>query len=268
MLSLQGCIVTADALHCHRAMAQTILDRGGDYVLAIKANRRPLFRIVAQQFSRAGARRTATRREPATHDRCETRRATIMRNASLAAVHRFPGVVAIGRITARRRRHGQHADPPLVRYYLLSKYMSAARFLQITAATGPSKTSFIGCSTSNSTRTALAQERTTHQRTLPSCAGSHSTSCAHFLTPLLSVGKSNVLAGTTPSSSLCSVICDSPALKGGGNSKLRPHRVRLVGRGAHGHGDAAVVVDVLRITSVWRCNQLTPAPSAGRARVR
>jgi predicted transposase YbfD/YdcC len=100
LLSLQGCIVTADALHCHRAMAQTIVDRGGDYVLAIKANRRPLFRIVAQQFSRAGARHTATWREPATHDRCETRRATIMRNASLAAVHRFPGVVAIGRITA------------------------------------------------------------------------------------------------------------------------------------------------------------------------
>lgn len=132
LLSLQGCIVTADALHCHRAMAQTILDRGGDYVLAIKANRGPLFGVVAQQFARSGTRRSAARRERSTHGRCETRRATIMRNASLAAIHDFPGVVAIGRITARRRQHGQRAEAPLVRHYLLSKYMSAARLLQVT----------------------------------------------------------------------------------------------------------------------------------------
>lgn len=132
LLSLEGCIVTADALHCHRAMAKTILDRGGDYVLAIKANRGPLFRVVVQQFARSGARRTATRREGATHGRCEMRRATIMRNTSLAAVHGFPGAVAVGRITSRRRQHGQRAEPPLVRHYLLSKSMSAARLLQIT----------------------------------------------------------------------------------------------------------------------------------------
>lgn len=131
LLSLEGCIVTADALHCNRAMAQTILDRGGDYVLAIKANRRPLFHVVAQQFTRTGARRTATRCERPTHDRSETRRATIMRNQSLAALHGFPGVAAIGRITARRRQHDKPADPLLVRYYLLSKYMSAARFLRV-----------------------------------------------------------------------------------------------------------------------------------------
>jgi hypothetical protein len=34
LLSLEGCIVTTDALHCHRVMARTILERGGDYVLA------------------------------------------------------------------------------------------------------------------------------------------------------------------------------------------------------------------------------------------
>jgi predicted transposase YbfD/YdcC len=132
LLSLQGCIVTADALHCHRAMAQAILDRDGDYVLAIKANRGPLFRVVAQQFARSGTRRSASQCGRSSHGRCETRRATIMRNASLAAVHDFPGVVAIGRITARRRQHGQRAEKPLVRHYLLSKYMSAARLLQVT----------------------------------------------------------------------------------------------------------------------------------------
>ena len=55
-----------------------------------------------------------------------------MRNTSLATVHNFPGVVAVGRITSRRRQRGQHADPPLVRHYLLSTYMSPKRFLQVT----------------------------------------------------------------------------------------------------------------------------------------
>src|ERR1700756_6062178 len=37
LLALEGCIVTADALHCHRAFAGAVLARGGNYVLAIKA---------------------------------------------------------------------------------------------------------------------------------------------------------------------------------------------------------------------------------------
>jgi predicted transposase YbfD/YdcC len=132
LLSLEGCILTADALHCHRAMAQTVLERGGDYVLAIKANRGPLFKAVVGLFARSGTRRTAEQRDPSTHDRSEARRATIMRNTSLAACHQFPGVGAIGRVTARRRLHGNPADPPAMRYYLLSKYMSAKRLLQVT----------------------------------------------------------------------------------------------------------------------------------------
>jgi predicted transposase YbfD/YdcC len=132
LLSLKGCIITADALHCHRAMATKVLERSGDYVLAIKANRGPLFRAVVGQFTRAGKRFVATQFEPSTHGRRESRQATVMRNTSLAAVHRFPGVVAIGRITSRRRLHGNPAQPPVVRYYLLSRYMSAKRMLQVT----------------------------------------------------------------------------------------------------------------------------------------
>jgi len=132
LLCLEGCIVTADALHCHRAFAAAVLGRGGDYVLAIKANRGPLFRAVTQQFARSGRRRSAEQIELSSHDRREARQATIMRNTSLVAVHDFPGVVAVGRITSRRRRRGHRADPPLVRHYLLSKYMPPKRFLQVT----------------------------------------------------------------------------------------------------------------------------------------
>jgi predicted transposase YbfD/YdcC len=132
LLSLEGCIVTADALHCTRAFAAAVRQRGGDYVLAIKANRGRLFTAVTQQFARSGKRSTAEQIDPASHDRREARTATVMRNTSLAGLYGFPGAVAVGRITSRRRLRGQRADAPFVRYYVLSKYISPKRLLHVT----------------------------------------------------------------------------------------------------------------------------------------
>lgn len=130
LLRLEGCIVTADALHCHRGFAEAVLKRGGDYALVIKANRGPLFKTVTQQFARSGKRSTTRQIDRSTHDRSEMRTATVMRNTTLA--ERFPGVVAIGRVTSRRKLRGQHADRTVVRYYLLSKYLPPKRLLEVT----------------------------------------------------------------------------------------------------------------------------------------
>ena len=132
LLNLEGSIVTADALHCTRAFAAAVLERGGGYALATKANRRPLFNAVTQQFARSGKRSSIKQIERSTHDRTEVRSATVIRNTSLAEAHRFPGIAAIGRITTRRRVRGQHADAPLVRYYVLSEYVPPKRLLQVT----------------------------------------------------------------------------------------------------------------------------------------
>lgn len=130
MLSLEGCIVTADALHCNRPFAAMVLDRGGHYVLALKQNQSKLYEAVARRLARAGKRSVAKSIEPSTHDRQESRRATVIRDTSVAAANRFPGAVALARITSRRRLQGKRADKLVVRYYLLSKYMAANRLLQ------------------------------------------------------------------------------------------------------------------------------------------
>jgi predicted transposase YbfD/YdcC len=39
LLSLKGAIVTADALHCQRAIPGQVVAQGGDYVLALKGTR-------------------------------------------------------------------------------------------------------------------------------------------------------------------------------------------------------------------------------------
>jgi predicted transposase YbfD/YdcC len=129
MLSLEGCIVTADALHCNRSFATAVLDRGAHYALALKENQAKLHAAVVRRFARGGTRSSALRSEPSTHDRHESRRATVIRDTSVAAANRFPGVVALARITSRRRLRGKHAEKPAMRYYLLSKYIPAKRLL-------------------------------------------------------------------------------------------------------------------------------------------
>ena len=108
-----------------------MLERGADYVLALKENQSKLFAAAARRYACSGARSVAERREPVTHDRCEWRRATVLRDTTFATAQKFPGVVALARITSRRRVLSSRAEPPQVRYFLLSKYIPAKRLLRI-----------------------------------------------------------------------------------------------------------------------------------------
>lgn len=131
MLSIEGSIVTTDALHCSRPFAAAVLAREADYALALKKNQHKLFNAVARRFARSGKRSTAIQREPSTHDRHEIRRATVIRDTKVGAANNFPGVAALVRITSRRRLRGRRAERPAVRYFLLSKYMPAKSVLQV-----------------------------------------------------------------------------------------------------------------------------------------
>jgi len=129
LLALEGCIVTADALHCHAAMAQAILDRGAEYALALKENQSALF---ADASALLGSTPHALADErKASHGRDEQRRATVVRAATLAKKHAFPGIKAVGRVELTRRIPGSK-ESPIVRYFLLSKAFSPTRLLAIT----------------------------------------------------------------------------------------------------------------------------------------
>lgn len=53
VLDIQGCIVTIDAMGTQKAIAQQIVEQGGDYVLALKGNQGNLFEDVEQIFEQA-----------------------------------------------------------------------------------------------------------------------------------------------------------------------------------------------------------------------
>jgi len=59
MLELKGCIVTIDAMGCQKTIAEKVVERGGDYVLALKGNQSTLAQAVEELFIDADALRIA-----------------------------------------------------------------------------------------------------------------------------------------------------------------------------------------------------------------
>lgn len=130
LLSLKGCIVTVDALHCHRAMAQGVLDAKGEYVLALKENQSALFADAQRLLAAAVTADTFVSEIETGHDRTERRQAVVLADTSLAKSHEFPGLRALARIDTLRRLNGR-PDELTSRYFLLSRPLPAARLLGI-----------------------------------------------------------------------------------------------------------------------------------------
>lgn len=123
LLDLTGTIVTADALHCHHRMAKAITAQGGDYVLALKGNRRQWHAAAEAALAGPAERLTAATRGIA-HGRHEWRRAEV-----IATTPRTKGHRAYIRVTSRRD------DAGLVeRLYIASKLLTAKEALAVTRA--------------------------------------------------------------------------------------------------------------------------------------
>ena len=129
LLSLKGRTVTADALHCHQRMTETIRDAGGHYVLTIKANQSKLAKQANQALDMAAANprtRCLQSRENA-HGRIEVRRAFVIPFTQTPGKKTLIGLVAVARIESTRTVNGKTTHA--VRCYALSRKMSAERLL-------------------------------------------------------------------------------------------------------------------------------------------
>jgi predicted transposase YbfD/YdcC len=124
LLRLDGCIVTADALHCRADTAQAILDTGADYALAVKANQRSLL-AKAQALTEA-AQPQAIDGPALEHDRLERRAAIVVP----ADDPHFPGLAAVARVETHRSSH-DGPEPVIVRWYLLSTLLDAQRMIEV-----------------------------------------------------------------------------------------------------------------------------------------
>lgn len=128
-LSLEGCIVTADAQHCRADTASAILNTGADYALALKGNQPGLLKQAEARLQEVSDPDRAETKDLNVHDRSETRRALVVEAGAMD----FPGVKAIAQLESIRiepdGRKSSH-----VRHFLLSRKVSAAAFLTIARA--------------------------------------------------------------------------------------------------------------------------------------
>jgi predicted transposase YbfD/YdcC len=114
LLDLNGQIVTADALHCHHRMTEAVTRRGGDYILAVKANRPDWLKAAKAHFA-ADDKPDLDEIETG-HDRQE-RRALFLRQATQPLTS---GHTTVLKLVAERV-----AGRPSTRYFIASGLIDA-----------------------------------------------------------------------------------------------------------------------------------------------
>lgn len=127
LLSLKGRIVTADAMSCQRKIARQVIDQGGDYVLALKGNQETLHDDVRRFLDDPATTLASATDTDKGHGRIEIRTAALTTDiAWLQESHRWPGLKAIGKITASREINDKTTVE--TRCYLLSQAFAPERF--------------------------------------------------------------------------------------------------------------------------------------------
>lgn len=134
-LELTGALVTIDAMGTQTAIAETIVRRGGDYLLALKANRPLLHAEVAAFFADPPEDMIGPPQETtdADHGRIERRRHVVCHQVDwlwsdrrYTDEPRFPHLAMVAMVETKVQRHGKIQRER--RYYLSSARLDARTF--------------------------------------------------------------------------------------------------------------------------------------------
>lgn len=131
MLRIKGLIVTIDAMGCQKEIAGRIVERGGDYVLAVKDNQPTLHKDIKEMFEWAerrghkGLEHAHSQETNKGHGRLETRRVDVLWELSqIKDASAWPGLRCIVRI--RSSRTSGAATSRQERYYISSVHTRKA----------------------------------------------------------------------------------------------------------------------------------------------
>jgi predicted transposase YbfD/YdcC len=130
MLAITGAIVTIDAMGCQRDIAQKLVDKKADYVLALKANqgslRDDVELFVAEQKAASFKHTTISRDQTVDgdHGRIETRTTTVINDVAwLQQRHHWPGLKAVVMVESTRQTTGKIEQE--TRFYITSLVLLA-----------------------------------------------------------------------------------------------------------------------------------------------
>ena len=132
LINVRGCMVTADALHCQRETAETIINCGGDYLLNVKDNQETLKtdieEYVKDEILRAEMESKTTCEKNG--GRIETRTAFVSLDISWMEEHlpKWLGLSCFGAINRRFTVKGQTSDE--WHYYISSRKLTSEDLLR------------------------------------------------------------------------------------------------------------------------------------------
>ena len=132
LLTIEGTIITIDAMGCQREIARKIVDKKADYVLALKGNqgslREDVGLFVAEQQANGFKDTQISRHETVDgdHGRIETRTVTVIHDVAwLNHRHDWPGLKAVA-IVESTRESGEKIERE-TRFYITSLTAPASR---------------------------------------------------------------------------------------------------------------------------------------------
>ncbi|CQB50510.1 ISAs1 family transposase [Vibrio cholerae] len=138
LLDVKGCLITIDAMGCQKKIAQKILDKEADYLLAAKGNQGMLeqafddyFRMDMLQDFDGSSYSTQEK----SHGRIETRVALVNRDLSVLGdiEHEWPGFKSMGIVASIRQESAVATEQDVsIRYYICSKELEAQTLLEAT----------------------------------------------------------------------------------------------------------------------------------------
>lgn len=131
LLDIKNCIITIDAIGCQTEIASQIVDKGGDYVLAVKNNQPTLYEEVKTTFEEiiedSAVDISFYETKEKSRDREETRRYYVSDNIDeLSRIDDFSESRAIGMVESITNRNGKICKE--TRYFILSFCCCAALF--------------------------------------------------------------------------------------------------------------------------------------------
>ncbi len=137
MLAIEGAVVTIDAMGCQRAIAQKVVDKNADYILALKGNQGSLrddVELFATEQKANDFRDTTVSRHQTIdgdHGRVETRDITVIHDVGwLQERHGWPGLASVVIVQSTRVIPGLTRDADKIehetRFYITSLVLIAS----------------------------------------------------------------------------------------------------------------------------------------------
>lgn len=134
-LELTGALVTIDAMGCQNNIAKAIIDKGADYVLALKGNRKSLHDEVALFFENT-ENLESHKTTDADHGRIETRRSYVCHDIDWLKPSkkapeepRFPNLACVGMVESEVEINGKTTTSR--RYYISSYQLKASQLAKV-----------------------------------------------------------------------------------------------------------------------------------------